>query len=224
MHTNHGPPYIYLTLYLVVLLSFATCLVSPNLYGANESEQGLPLKVAKIDKSYFGKIIKVRKLHSFGNMMATYYTFFLKNYMQVADNSKSAVTPINDPNTIFVPQKATGQLDTLEKGVVESKSEVVSLETGIASWYGLKLHGKVTASGEVGDMNELTAAHKNLPFNTLVRVTNLKNGNSVIVRINDRGPFIKGRIIDLSKEAARQLNMIYPGISEVKLEILSSDS
>ncbi|MBM3236405.1 septal ring lytic transglycosylase RlpA family protein [Candidatus Poribacteria bacterium] len=107
--------------------------------------------------------------------------------------------------------------------MVESKSEVVSLEEGIASWYGLRHHGTVTASGEVCDMNELTAAHRDLPFNTLVRVINLSNGKSVVVRINDRGPFVKGRIIDLSKEAAHRLNMVHSGTSEVKLEILSSD-
>jgi len=257
MHTNHGPPCIYLTLCLVVLLSCATCLVSSNLYGANESEQCLPLNPSrnlssnavkdsmvnfvkgKINKSYYGKIINSGKLHSFGNMMATYYTFFLKNYVQVADNSKSVATTVSSSggvgvdndrktfsktNIIFVSPKATRQLDTLETGMVESKSAVVSLEDGIASWYGLRHHGKVTASGEVCDMNELTAAHRDLPFNTLVRVINLSNGKSVIVRINDRGPFVKGRIIDLSKEAARRLNMIYSGTSEVKLEILSSDS
>ena len=221
MHTNHGPPYIYLILCLVALLSFATDLVSPNLYGADKIEQN---KVAGMDKSYYGKVIKMGKLHSFGSLMATYYTFFFKNYMQVTklDNSKSIVTPMNDKSTLLVSKKATRQLDTFEKEIVESKSKVVPLQ-GIASWYGPKLNGTVTASGEVGDMNELTAAHKYLLFDTLVRVTNLENGKSVIVRINDRGPYVKGRIIDLSKEAARRINMIHPGTSEVKLEILSPD-
>jgi rare lipoprotein A (peptidoglycan hydrolase) len=120
--------------------------------------------------------------------------------------------------------KAIRQLDMLEKEVVESEVKVVFEEKGTASWYGVKHHGKLTANGEICDMNELTAAHKYLPFNTLARVTNLKNGKNVIARINDRGPFVKDRIIDLSKEAARRINMIYSGTSKVKLEILTLDN
>lgn len=94
-------------------------------------------------------------------------------------------------------------------------------ETGIASWYGYPYHGRPAADGEIYDMEKLTAAHRTLPFGTWVRVTNLTNGKAVDVRIIDRGPFIDGRIIDLSKAAARDIDMIGPGIAQVRLDIIA---
>ncbi len=91
-------------------------------------------------------------------------------------------------------------------------------ESGIASWYGPRFHGKRTANGERFDTNELTAAHKTLPFGTRVRVKSLVNGKEVVVRINDRGPFIKGRIIDLSKAAAQAIGLI--GVKQVEISRL----
>jgi len=95
------------------------------------------------------------------------------------------------------------------------------LGVGVASWYGPGFHGRSTANGERYDMNGLTAAHKTLPFNTKVRVTNVRNGRSVVVRINDRGPFVKARTIDLSRGAAKALGMINAGTAHVELEIIS---
>jgi rare lipoprotein A len=92
-------------------------------------------------------------------------------------------------------------------------------ETGIASWYGIPYHGRRAANGEIYDMNQLTAAHRTLPFGTMVRVTSETNGKSVTVRITDRGPFIDGRIIDLSREAAKRIDMLGPGIMQVRLEV-----
>lgn len=89
---------------------------------------------------------------------------------------------------------------------------------GMASWYGPKFAGRLTANGEIFDPSELTAAHKTLPFGTLVRVTNTTNNMSVVVRINDRGPFIKQRVIDLSRFAAEQIDMIGSGTAEVIIE------
>jgi rare lipoprotein A len=91
---------------------------------------------------------------------------------------------------------------------------------GVASWYGGKFHGRLTSSGEVFDTNDMTAAHRTLPFGTLVKVTNLENGMSATVKINDRGPFVDGRIIDLSRAAADQLNMLGTGIARVSLDIV----
>ncbi len=91
---------------------------------------------------------------------------------------------------------------------------------GIDSWYGPNFHGKRTSNGEYYDMYALTAAHKTLPMNTIVKVTNLLNGKSVIVRINDRGPFVKNRIIDLSYSAAKRLNIVASGTAPVRLRIL----
>jgi rare lipoprotein A len=90
-------------------------------------------------------------------------------------------------------------------------------EVGRASYYGKKFQGRRTASGERYDMRALTAAHPRLPFGTVVTVTNMKNGRSVKVRINDRGPFIKGRIIDLSYAAARKLAMLSKGVARVRV-------
>lgn len=93
-------------------------------------------------------------------------------------------------------------------------------EVGMASWYGPRHHGKQTASGQPFNQNALTAAHPELPFGTRVRVTNLRNGKEVIVRINDRGPYKGGRIIDLSRAAARRLEMEVDGVSRVRIEVL----
>jgi rare lipoprotein A len=98
------------------------------------------------------------------------------------------------------------------------------VETGISSWYGPGFHGRKTASGEVYDKHELTAAHRTLQMPSLVRVTHLDNGRSVIVRINDRGPFAKGRIIDVSQRAAELLGMIGTGTAKVKVELLAEES
>jgi len=97
-------------------------------------------------------------------------------------------------------------------------------ETGYASWYGGKFQGRQTASGEIFDTNKLTAAHKTLPFGTVVEVTNLDNGKSIEVRINDRGPFVEGRIIDLSRAAATKIGMMSTGIAPVKVEITRNTS
>ena len=95
-------------------------------------------------------------------------------------------------------------------------------EVGIASWYGHPYHGRRTSNGEVYDMNKMTAAHLRLPFNTWVRVRNLRNRRTVDVRITDRGPFIKGRIIDLSRAAAKQIRMIGPGTAKVRVKVIAT--
>lgn len=93
-------------------------------------------------------------------------------------------------------------------------------ETGVASWYGHQFHGKKTSNGEIYDMYGTTAAHKTLPMNTFLVVKNLENGQETIVRVNDRGPFVKGRIIDLSLTAAKELNMDKRGTARVKITAL----
>jgi len=95
------------------------------------------------------------------------------------------------------------------------------VSTGTASWYGPGFDGKTTASGEIFNQKHLTAAHRTLPFGSIVRVKCLKNGRTVDVRINDRGPFTKGRIIDLSKAAAAQIGLVERGIGPVEVRVLS---
>jgi rare lipoprotein A len=95
-------------------------------------------------------------------------------------------------------------------------------ETGIASWYGIPYHGRPAADGEIYNMETLVAAHRVLPFNTWLRVTNLTNNKAVDVRVIDRGPFVHGRIIDLSKAAARQIDLLGPGTGKVRLQVISA--
>jgi len=97
-----------------------------------------------------------------------------------------------------------------------------AVETGVASWYGHPYHGRRAADGEIYDMETLVAAHRTLPFNTWVRIYNLNNNKTVDVRIIDRGPFVDGRIIDLSHAAAQAIDMIGSGIAQVRVEILSA--
>lgn len=104
---------------------------------------------------------------------------------------------------------------------LQTKPRTGHTETGVASYYHDRFQGRKTANGERFDQNTLSAAHKTLPFGTVVRVTRPDTGNSVVVRINDRGPFVKGRVIDLSREAARELGMIQKGLVPVKVEVLS---
>ena len=92
-------------------------------------------------------------------------------------------------------------------------------EVGVASWYGKKYHGRKTASGETFKMNKLTAAHRTLPLGLTAKITNLDNGRTIKVRINDRGPFIDGRILDLSYGAAKKLGMVEAGLAQVRIEI-----
>jgi rare lipoprotein A len=95
-------------------------------------------------------------------------------------------------------------------------------EEGNASWYGAPFHGRRASNGEIYDMNKLTAAHRTLPFETVVRVTNLNNGKTTTVRVTDRGPFVDNRIIDLSQAAAREIESIGPGVVPVRLEVLGN--
>lgn len=94
-------------------------------------------------------------------------------------------------------------------------------QTGLASWYGVPYHGRRAADGEIYNMYKMVAAHRTLPFNSIVRVTDLQNHRQVVVRIIDRGPFVKGRIIDLSFAAARALDMVSEGVAPVRLQLLS---
>jgi rare lipoprotein A len=100
------------------------------------------------------------------------------------------------------------------------RAGLMGSQTGIASYYGPGFQGKTTASGEPFEQEAMTAAHPSLPFGTSVRVTNLENGREVVVRINDRGPFVPGRIIDVSAAAAEKLGMVNSGVARVKVEVV----
>jgi len=107
---------------------------------------------------------------------------------------------------------------TTTRPVVSSSTPLI-VEEGVGSWYGSRFHGRRTASGEIYDMHDYTAAHLTLPFGTILRVTNTENGRSTLVRVNDRGPYIQGRLIDLSYSAAKDLGVHNPGTGALKLEV-----
>ena len=114
---------------------------------------------------------------------------------------------------------STTQINRHPEAVREQLGEEL---IGEASYYGPKFHGKKTANGEIFDMYKKSAAHKTLPFNTVLEVTNLENDQQVIVRVNDRGPFVKGRILDLSYAAAKEIDMIANGVARVRIRILKT--
>jgi rare lipoprotein A len=109
---------------------------------------------------------------------------------------------------------------TYKSGIQSGKFYAGQKITGKSSYYGPKFHGRKTANGETFDMYKLTAAHRELPFETLIKVTNSKNNKSVTVYVNDRGPFVAGRILDLSYGAAKKIDMVNDGVADVVIEIL----
>ena len=125
------------------------------------------------------------------------------------------------PNTSPASQKATMRPYTINgKTYYPTTVNIGDQATGIASWYGPNFHGKKTSNGEIYNMYAMTAAHKTLPMNTIIKVTNLRNNRTTQVRINDRGPFVAGRIIDLSKSAANKIDMLSSGTAPVRLEVV----
>lgn len=126
----------------------------------------------------------------------------------------------NAPPLTGIPGKANPQSQPGQVAFLRTEPTIKAILRGIASWYGPGFHGNRTANGERYNQNALTAAHRTLPFGTMVRVTNLRNGLSVVVRINDRGPFTRGRIIDLSAASARIIGLTSSGIAQVKVEVL----
>jgi rare lipoprotein A len=117
------------------------------------------------------------------------------------------------------PSAETGEDEKIE---VPAGAKPIFEETGMASWYGAPYHNRRGSNGEVYNMHAMTAAHLTLPLGSIVRVTNLKTGHSAVVRITDRGPFVVGRIIDLSLAAAKALDVYLPGIAKVRLEVLQA--
>jgi len=122
--------------------------------------------------------------------------------------------------TLLATGCSSGHAPAARRGGTVSASPA----TGEASYYGAQFQGRPTASGERFDNGQLTAAHRTLPFGTKVRVTNLSNGRSVVVRVNDRGPYARGRIIDLSRAAARRIDMVRAGVARVRVEPLGANN
>jgi rare lipoprotein A len=136
---------------------------------------------------------------------------------------KRVTRNVPPPPPIYTPEPpVTAPDETTSRSSDIDPRKPILTETGLASWYGPPYHNRKAATGEIYDMNQLTAAHKTLPLNSIVRVTNVANGKSVLVRINDRGPFIGTRIIDLSYAAARAIEVWRAGVAQVKVEVLEA--
>jgi rare lipoprotein A len=129
-----------------------------------------------------------------------------------------APPPTSQPRVAPGPSRASGAPPAIERQPAVPGEYV---EEGVASWYGLPFNGRRTSNGEIYDMHEFTAAHRTLPFGAVVRVTNLRNGKQTQVRINDRGPFVADRVIDLSLSAAQAIEMVGTGTSQVRLEVIA---
>lgn len=139
------------------------------------------------------------------------------NPLEYIPKKKTEQTINNSPNM----HRATMRPYTvLGKRYYPTKVSVNDSFSGVASWYGKKFHAKKTSNGEYYNMYAMTAAHKTLPMNTMLRVTNLKNNRKIVVRVNDRGPFVKSRIIDLSYEGAKRIDMIREGTAPVRLDVI----
>jgi len=129
-------------------------------------------------------------------------------------------TLVVNEDKITEPVVTENMVTVEEETISADRSLVEFVDKGNmkASWYGPGFHGRKTANGEVYDQNSFTAAHKSLKFGTLLKITNLKNNKSVVIRINDRGPYINGRDLDLSKAAASELGMVRKGVAKLKVE------
>lgn len=143
--------------------------------------------------------------------------------------NNAILNPSNETNTSYKEKKYKGKykvgLPYKINGKEYTPKEVSSYkETGIASWYGKDFHNKKTANGDIFDMNSMTAAHKTLPLPSIVKVTNLENGKSTKLVVNDRGPFVNDRLIDVSKKAAEVLGFKNNGITKVKVELLKNET
>ena len=147
-----------------------------------------------------------------------FFSLFIFGMKETKKDIYNIKTKLNDNREIVRNEIESGK-DT-KTSSYNSEEEKTLYQTGVASFYGGKWHGKRTANGEIFDTHSLTAAHKTLPFNTKVKVTNLSNGKSVIVRINNRGPYSKGRVIDLSTAAFSAIENTSKGITKVQLKIV----
>jgi rare lipoprotein A len=130
--------------------------------------------------------------------------------------------PSPKKNSTTNPSEEANAEAALAEPTLPADARPIATETGLASWYGPPYHNRRGSNGEVYNMHAMTAAHRTYPLGSIVRVTNLKTGHTALVRITDRGPFIRGRVLDLSLAAARRLDVVQPGVAEVKVELMQS--
>ncbi len=139
-----------------------------------------------------------------------------------AESSSGSTTPRPERAANNDQMRGTENEADLAEPELPADAKPIETETGLASWYGPHYHNRVGSNGEVYNMHAMTAAHRTLPLGSIVRVTNLKTGHAALVRITDRGPFIPGRIVDLSLAAAHKLDVYLPGVAEVRVEVMET--
>ncbi len=211
--------------FVIICILLCGCAFSADSSANQKADNGW---VKWISKSLQGKVTASGELYDYRDLVGAHPSLPFGTHVRVLNpkNGTQVIVRINDrclreaEYILLVSWRAARTLDLLENGGGRAEIRRIRTLTGIASWYGKKFHGRKTANGEIYNMDELTAAHKELPFNTRVRVVNLNNNKCVVVRINDRGPFVKGRIIDLSRKAAAELGMLLSGIAKVRVDIL----
>lgn len=179
----------------------------------------------RLEVNTFGAIMQLSSPREWGRRPSVLFALLLAVLAGCASPQKTVVhaPPPTYKPPVPQPKKTPPQprvKETLPKPKPKkevSKPKPKRYQSGVASWYGRRFHGRRTANGERYNMNAMTAAHRKLPFGTWVRVERLDNGRQVVVRINDRGPFIKGRVIDLSRAAARRLGILGAGVASVRI-------
>ena len=176
---------------------------------------------------FHGRITTNGEIYNMYKLSAAHRTLPFGTLVRVSslENNKSVIVRINDRGP-WIPDRAIDlsygaakKIGMVDEGVVRVRLDIIGEQTGTAAWYGKPFHGKTTASGEIYDMNKLTAGHCALPFGSKIRVTNIENGEVVTVRINDRMPRSGARVINLSRKAAEKLGILKSGVATVIVDI-----
>jgi rare lipoprotein A (peptidoglycan hydrolase) len=212
---------------LIALLAGCGALHNSGMPDTGEIQFGI---ASWYGKTFHGRITTSGEKYDMYKLTAAHRTLPFGTLVRVTNikNGKTVVVRINDRGpwkpgrVIDLSYAAAQKIEMVNDGVARVRVDIIDKQTGMASWYGEKFHGRPTASGEIYDMNQLTAAHSQLPFGANVRVTNVDNGKVVTVRINDRMPQSQKRIINLSRRAAEKLGILERGVAVVAIDILKS--
>ena len=216
--------YCVLVIVLTTLLTGCGALRNSGMLDTGEVQIGM---ASWYGGKFHGRITTSGEKYNMHKLSAAHRTLPFGTLARVTnlDNDKNTIVRINDrgpwisERVIDLSYGAARKLDMVNDGVARVRLDVINEQVGTAAWYGEPFHGRKTASGEVYNMNELTAAHCALPFGCRVEITNIDNGKVVTVRINDRMPQSKERVINLSKGAAKKLGMLKSGVAKVIVSI-----
>jgi rare lipoprotein A len=209
---------------LIALFAGCSAIRNTGMPSAGEIQFGM---ASWYGKEFHGRVTTSGEKYDMHKLTAAHRRLPFDTLVRVTNikNGKSVIVRINDRGpwkpgrVIDLSYAAAEKIGITKEGVARVRLDIVDKQTGMASWYGQKFHGRRTASGEIYDMNQLTAAHSDLPFGAIVRVTNVENGKVVTVRINDRMPRSQKRMINLSRQAAEKLDMLKRGIAMVAIDI-----